>query len=132
MDIKAMLDKGLTAEEIYKLFEADLAAACEEHDYVLSEKAKAEEAAKKREITLNDARAHLISALGLYNEVFNITEFTDEDANDLAEALKEVENFMIKNPDLIKMYVGKDVAKSKYKSSIFNDLDDGFWRILNF
>ena len=132
MNFYELLKSGMSVDEINALVSEELKAADAKLDLERAEEKLKEQALKDREMILEDARAHLISALGLYNEVFKITEFTDEDANDLAEALKEAEDFMIKHPDLIKMYMGKDAAKARYKSSIFNDLDDGFWRILNF
>ena len=132
MNFYELLKSGMSIDEINALVTEELKAADEKLYKEREEEKLKEKALKDREITLNDARAHLISALGLYNEVFKITEFTDEDANDLAEALKETEDFMIKHPDLIKMYIGKDAAKPKYKSSIFDNLDDGFWRVFKF
>lgn len=130
MDFYELLKSGMSVEDINALVAEELKTAGTKIDKEKEEERLKEKALKDREITLNDARAHLISALGLYNEVFKIAEFTDEDANDLAEALKEAEDFMIKHPDLIKMYVGNDVTRSK--SSIFNNLDDGFWRVFKF
>ena len=132
MNFYELLKSGMSIEDINALVAEELKTAGTKLNKEKEENELKAKALKDREITLNDARAHLISALGLYNEVFKITEFTDEDAEELAEALKEVENFMIKNPNLIKMYVDKNTAKPRYKSSIFNDLDDGFWRVLKF
>ena len=132
MNFYELLKNGMSVEEINALVAEELKAADAKIDKEKEEEKLKEKALKDRERILEDARAHLISALGLYNEVFKITEFTDEDANDLAEALQEVEDFMIKHPDLIKMYLGKDEPKLKYKRSIVDDLDDGFWRVLRF
>ena len=132
MNFYELLKSGMSIDEINTLVTEELKAADEKLYKEKEEERLKEKALKDREMILNDARAHLISALGLYNEVFKITEFTDEDANDLAEALKETEDFMIKHPDLIKMYIGKDTAKPKYKSSITDNLDDGFWRVFKF
>jgi SpoVK/Ycf46/Vps4 family AAA+-type ATPase len=132
MNFYELLKSGMSVDEINALVTEELKAADEKLYKEKEEEKLKEKALKDREITLNDARAHLISALGLYNEVFKITEFTDEDAEDLAEALKEAEDFMIKHPDLIKMYMGKGAAKVKYKSSILDNLDDGFWRVFKF
>ena len=129
MNFYELLKSGLSVDEINALVSEELKAADAKLDRERTEEKLKEKALKDREMILNDARAHLISALGLYNEVFKITEFTDEDANDLAEALKETENFIIKHPDLIKMYIGNDAAKAKSKYSIVDNLDDGFWRV---
>ena len=132
MNFYELLKSGLSVDEINALVSEELKAADAKLDRERTEEKLKEKALKDREMILNDARAHLISALGLYNEVFKITEFTDEDANDLAEALKETENFMIKHPDLIKMYIGNDATKVKSKYSIVDNLDDGFWRVFKF
>lgn len=132
MNFYELLKSGMSVEDINALVAEELKTAGMQINEEKEAERLKEKALKDREITLADARAHLISALGLYNEVFKITEFTDEDANDLAEALKEVEDFMIKHPDLVKMYIGKDTVKPKYKSSIFDNLDDDFWRVFKF
>ena len=132
MNFYELLKSGLSVDEINAMVSEELKAADAKLDRERTEEKLKEKAIKDREMILNDARAHLISALGLYNEVFKITKFTDEDANDLAEAIKETENFMIKHPDLIKMYVGNDAAKIKSKHSIVDNLDDGFWRVFKF
>lgn len=131
MNFYELLKSGMSIDEINAMVAEELKTAGTKLDKEKEEEKLKEKALKDRELILDDARAHLISALGLYNEVFKITKFTDEDANDLAETLKEVEDFMIKHPDLIKMYIGKDAAKPLYKSSIIDNLDDGFWRLLN-
>ena len=132
MNFYELLKSGMSVEDINALVAEELKTAGMQINEEKEAERLKEKALKDREITLADARAHLISALGLYNEVFKIAEFTDEDANDLAEALKEAEDFMIKHPDLIKMYIGKDAAKPKHKSSIFNDFDDNIWRVFKF
>ena len=132
MNFYELLKSGLSVDEINAMVSEELKAADAKLDRERTEEKLKEKALKDREMILNDARAHLISALGLYNEVFKITEFTDEDANDLAEALKETENFIIKHPDLIKMYIGNDATKVKSKYSIVDNLDDGFWRVFKF
>ena len=118
-------------EEIDAIVKEELQTASKKLQEEQEKIAKAKEAESKRDITLADARAHLISALGLYNEVFKITEFTNENAEDLAEALKEVENFIIQHPDFIKICMNK-AAKPNYKSSILNGLSDGFWSTIGF
>ena len=127
MNFYELLKSGMSIDEINALVAEELKAAGTKLDKEQEEEKLKEKALKDREQILDDARAHLISALGLYNEIFKFMEFTDEDANTLAETLKEVEDFMIKHPDFIKMYIGKD----RYKDYAFKNLDNGFWRLLN-
>ena len=127
MDFYELLKKGVSIEDIHDMVLEEIKAADVRLDQEREEEKLKEKALKDRAITLADARAHLISAFGLYNEVFKFTEFNDEDAEILAETLKECEEFITKYPDIVKMYITKDEPKVKrYKSHIL-DVDD-LWR----
>lgn len=122
MNIKELLAKGFTVEEITEMFNKELNA---EKTEVNAEKTKI-----KREETLADARAHLISAIGLYNEVFKFGNFTDEMAETLAELLMECEESLEENRDIIDRYIKlyKD-KKNILKSSKLSPFDS-FWSFL--
>ena len=112
MDFYELLKQGLTAEEISNIAmkEMDIAQAKLEEE-AQAQKIK-EKALKDRQITLDDARAHLISAIGLYNEVFKFMEFNDEKANEFAETLKETEQYFLEYPNMFKIMLGMEAKPS--------------------
>lgn len=131
IDIKELLEAGYSIEEIMEITkkELDSEIAAKERE----EMAKAAE--NKRQETLSDARAHLISAIGLYNEVFNFCEFNDAEACALADALVELEEFVTNNRSLVDMYikVAEDSAKPSKKAGKDKPLTTyNIWKMLGF
>lgn len=112
-DIKTLLDNGFTPEQIAEMFDETLNAAYDEKVKEDEAAAKAKEAESLTEVTLNDARAHLISAIGLYNDVFKFGTFDEKAASALEEMLKELEDYVMENRETIDMYVS--LANNKYK-----------------
>ena len=108
-NIKDLLAKGFTMEEITAMFNAELA----QEDEVKVQADKAKETKVKVNETLNDARAHLITAFGLYNEVFDFCEFTDEGAAKLADALAECEDWILENREAFDVYLSLADAATK-------------------
>lgn len=123
-DIKALLNNGLTPEQIAEMFDETLNAAYDEKvkedEAAAKAKAKAKETETQTKTTLNDARAHLISAIGLYNDVFKFGCFDEKAASALEETLKELEDYVMENRETIDMYVS--LANSK-KNKGFNIFD---------
>ena len=110
-NIKDLLAKGFTMEEITAMFNAELAQEYEAKAQM--DKINKEKERVKANETLRDARAHLISAFGLYNEVFNFCEFTDEGATKLADALVECEEWILENRDTFDVYLSLADAATK-------------------
>lgn len=134
MNIKELLAKGLTEKEITEMFAKELNTEVTNKANEEKAKVKAEKMKAKRKETLADARAHLISAIGLYNEVFKFGNFTDEAAKTLADTLVECEEYLEENRDTIDMYVKfykdkGDMLKNK-KHICKLDPFDSFWNFL--
>ena len=119
-DIKTLLNNGFTPEQIAEMFDETLNAAYDEKVKEDEAAVKAKEAETQTKVTLNDARAHLISAIGLYNDVFKFGCFDEKAASALEEMLKELEDYVMENRETIDMYVS--LANSK-KNKGFSILD---------
>lgn len=114
-DIKTLLDNGFTPEQIAEMFDETLNAAYDAKVKEDEAAVKAKEAETQTKITLNDARAHLISAIGLYNDVFKFGCFDEKAASTLEETLKELEDYVMENRETIDMYIS--LANKKYNKS---------------
>ena len=134
MDFYELLKQGLTAEEISNLAMKEMSVAQAKLEEEQEAQKLKEKALKDRQMTLDDARAHLISAIGLYNEVFKFMEFNDEKANEFAETLEEAEQYFLEHPNMFKFMLdmgAKPNPKVKVKTSmstkdldkLFNDID---------
>ena len=125
MDFYSMLKKGMTTDEISEFVLKEMNEANERIAKEKEAEAERVKAEADRARILEDARAHLISAIGLYNEVFKFMEFNDEIAEEYAETLQIIENTFIKNPSLMKFYldIGKknENAKPKVNSNTNKD-----------
>ena len=119
-DIKALLDNGFTPEQIAEMFDETLNAAYDEKVKEDEAAVKAKEAETQTKTTLNDARAHLISAIGLYNDVFKFGCFDEKAASTLEETLKELEDYVTENRETIDMYVSLANSKKNKGFSIFD------------
>ena len=119
-DIKALLDNGFTPEQIAEMFDETLNAAYDEKVKEDEAAVKAKEAETQTKTTLNDARAHLISAIGLYNDVFKFGCFDEKAASALEEMLKELEDYVMENRETIDMYVSLANSKKNKGFSIFD------------
>ena len=117
MDFYSMLKKGMTTDEISEFVLKEMNEANERIAKEKEAEAERVKAEADRARILEDARAHLISAIGLYNEVFKFMEFNDEIAEEYAEAFETIENMFIKNPSLMKFYldIGKKDKNAKPK-----------------
>ena len=112
-DIKALLDNGFTPGQITEIFDETLNAAYDAKVKEDEAAVKAKVAEPQTKVALNDARAHLISAIGLYNDVFKFGCFDEKAASTLEEMLKELEDYVMENRETIDMYVS--LANNKYK-----------------
>ena len=129
MDFYELLKQGLTAEEISNLAMKEMSVAQAKLEEEQEAQRLKEKALKDRQITLADARAHLISAIGLYNEVFKFMEFNDEKANEYAETLKEAEQYFLEHPGMFKFMLDmgtKSKPKVKINSISTKDLEELF------
>ena len=128
-DFYELLKEGFTPEEIVKMMNAELATAIEKD---AEEKAEAmaklaeEEKQNQTMEALSHARANLLSAIAQYNDVFKFMELKDSDILALEETLKEIEDYIINNRDVVDVYIkmmdnqGGKSKKSKKTASIFD------------
>ena len=134
MDFYELLKQGLTAEEISNIAMKEMSVAQAKLEEEQEAQKLKEKALKDRQMILDDARAHLISAIGLYNEVFKFMEFNDEKANEYADVLKEMEQYFLEHPNMFKMMLEMGVKPSpkvnvktsmstKDLDKLFNDID---------
>ena len=121
MDFYELLKQGLTAEEISNIAMKEMSVAQAKLEEEQEAQRIKEKALKDRQMILDDARAHLISAIGLYNEVFKFMEFNDEKANEFAETLKVSEQYFLEHPNMFKFMLDmgtKPNSKIKVNTSM--------------
>jgi hypothetical protein len=128
-DFYELLKEGFTPEEITQMMNMELANAIEkdaaEKAAAMAELAKEQEQDEVKS-ALSEARAHLLSAIAIYNEVFKFAEIGDSEIATLEEALKEIEDYIINNREVVDVYIkmmdsqGKNKGKKRKGYSIFD------------